>query len=335
MDVLYIMKENKNSRQYIVVTPCKNEEKNLPNLVQSMTAQTIKPALWVIVNDGSTDRTGEIIAEVEEKYEWIKGLHLEKCEEYMGTHLAYVCNKGFEFAREYCDRESVSYEYIALVDADNILEARYFEKLIEEFEKDEKLGIASGNSAFADIEMILDELKAKNPNITVMDNEFWHIWDSNSTEKQKSREDLPMGSARMWRKECFEETDGYLPVPLPDSVSNAIAKLKGWKTRRFMDIRVIERRGLSKQGLWSGYKEKGESYFFLGQSLFLTVLKALKYSLRKPYYTGLAYFWGYIIPFVCGKERVNDDEIRHYYKYMRSKELKNYYKQKLGKLIGK
>ena len=328
-------KPKMNHRRYIVVTPCRNEAKNLPNLVQSMTAQTIKPALWVIVDDGSTDRTGEIIAEVEEKYGWIKGLHLEKSEEYMGTHLAYVCNKGFEFAKEYCNEKGISYEYIALVDADNILEARYFEKLIEEFEKDEKLGIASGNSIFVDIEMILYELKAKNPNITVMDNEFWHIWDSNSTEKQNSREDLPMGSARVWRKECFEETDGYLPVPLPDSVSNAMAKLKGWRTRRFMDIRVIERSGLKKQGLWRGYKEKGESYFFLGQSLFLTVLKALKYSLRKPYYTGLAYFWGYIIPFVCGKERVNDDEIRHYYKYIRSKELKAYYKQKLGKLIGK
>ena len=52
-----------NSRRYIVVTPCRNEEKKLPNLVQSITAQTIRPALWVIVDDGSTDKTGEIISE--------------------------------------------------------------------------------------------------------------------------------------------------------------------------------------------------------------------------------------------------------------------------------
>ncbi|MCK4736138.1 MAG: glycosyltransferase, partial [Methanophagales archaeon] len=57
--------ENMNSRRYIVVTPCRNEEKNIPNLVQSITAQTIRPALWVIVDDGSTDKTGEIIAEAE------------------------------------------------------------------------------------------------------------------------------------------------------------------------------------------------------------------------------------------------------------------------------
>ena len=329
------MKKPKMNRRYIVVTPCRNEAKNLPKLVQSMVSQTLRPLLWVIVDDGSMDRTPEIIREAAQKYEWIKGVYLQKNEEYMGTHLAYVCNKGFEFAKEYCNEKGIPYEYIALVDADNVLEARYFEKLIEEFEKDEKLGIASGNSAFADIEKILDDIRAEKKNVTVMDGEFWQMWGSPFMQIQNSREDLPMGSARMWRKECFEETGGYLPVPLPDSVSNAMAKLKGWKTRRFMDIRVIERHGLKKQGLWSGYKEKGESYFFLGQSFLLAVLKALKYTFKRPYYIGMAYFYGYIKSLFFGKERVEDDEIKHYYKYIRSKELKAYYKEKLRKLIGK
>ena len=329
------MKNQKMNRRYIVVTPCRNEEKNLPNLVQSITAQTIKPVLWVIVDDGSTDKTGEIIAEAEKKYDWIKGVHLEEHKEYMGTHLTYVCNTGFEFAKEYCNEKGISYEYIALVDADNILEERYFEKLIGEFEKDEKLGIASGWDAYVDIGNILGNLRARNPNITVMNHEFWQVWNSPFVQIQNSRDDFPMGSARLWIKECFEETGGYLPVPLPDSVSNAIAKLKGWKAKRFRDIKVMERRGLTKQGLWKGYKEKGESYFFLGQSLLLTVLKALKYTLKKPYYIGVAYFYGYIKPFVYRKERVKDDEIRHYYKYIRSRELKAYYKEKMKKLLGK
>jgi glycosyltransferase involved in cell wall biosynthesis len=118
--------ENMNSRRYIVVTPCRNEEKNLPNLAQSITAQTIRPALWVIVDDGSTDKTGEIIAEAEKNYEWIKRIHLEKHEEYMGTHIAYVCTRCFEFAKEYRNEEGISYEYVALVDADNILEKKIF-----------------------------------------------------------------------------------------------------------------------------------------------------------------------------------------------------------------
>lgn len=331
--VFYLNEKPKMNRRYIVVTSCRDEEKNLPNLVQSITAQTIRPALWVIVDDGSTDKTGEIIAEAEKRYEWIKGIHLKEHKKYMGTHIAYVCNKGFEFATEYCNKEGISYDYIALVDADNILEEKYFEKLMEEFEKDEEWGIASGNSALVDIEKILSNLKINNPTVTVMDAEFWQTYDTNTTQIQNSREDLPMGSARVWRKECFEETGGYLPVPLPDSVSNALAKLKGWRTRRFMDIRVIERRGLSKQGLWKGYKEKGESYFFLGQSFSLAMLKALKYTFTRPYYSGIAYFYGYNKSFIFKKGRVNDDEIRYYYKHIRAKELRAYYKEKLKKLL--
>ena len=323
------------SQRYIVVTPCRNEEKNLPNLVQSMIAQTIIPELWVVVDDGSTDKTREIIAEAEKKCEWIKAIRLKKHTRYMGGHLADVCNKGFEFATEYCTERDIPYVYIALVDADNILEESYFEKLIEKFENDVKLGIVSGYVASADIEGILNDLKRKDQNVTVMDDKFWQIWGSDITQIQESRDDLPMGSARMWRRECFEVTGGYLSVPLPDSVSNAMAKVKNWKTSRFEDARVIERSGLAKQGLWKGYKERGASYFFLGQSLFLTMVKALKYTFERPYYIGIAYFYGYTQSFVLRKERVNDDEIRHYYRHIRPTELKDHYKAKIKKLLKK
>jgi len=76
------------NRRYIVFTPCRNEEKNLPNLLQSITVQTIRPALWVIVDDGSTDKTGEIITEAEKRHEWIKGHHLEEHKEIWRTPLA-------------------------------------------------------------------------------------------------------------------------------------------------------------------------------------------------------------------------------------------------------
>ena len=318
-------------RQYIVVTPCRNEEKNLSNLIQSVIAQTIRPVLWVIVDDCSTDKTSEMISAAKEKYGWIKGIHLSEHKEYMGTHFAHVCNKGFEFAKDYCNENGIPYGYIASVDADNILEKGYFEKLIEKFEKDEKLGIASGDSIFADIEKILGELRTKNPSVTVMDDTFWQIGDYNLSQIQKIREDLPMGSARLWRKKCFEETKGFLPVPMPDSVSNAMAKSKNWKTRRFVDIRVIERPVMGKRGSWTGYKENGGSYFFLGQPLYIAVLKSLKYTFKRPHYIGVAYLYGYLKSFIMGEERVEDYEVRHYYKHAHPRELLNYYIQNIKK----
>lgn len=319
------------SCQYIVVTPCRNEEKNLPNLIQSMMAQTILPVLWVIVNDCSTDKTNEIISTAKEECGWIKGIHLSEHKEYMGTHFARVCNKGFEFAKDYCNEKDLPYTYIASVDADNILEKSYFEKLIEKFEKDGKLGIASGDSVFVDIERSLGKLKIKNPCATAMDDAFWQMEGCSSTQLKKIREDLPMGSARMWRKECFEETRGFLPVPMPDSVSNAMAKSKNWKTRRFVDIRVIERPVMGKRGSWNGYEENGGSYFFLGQPLYIAILKSLKYTFKRPHHIGIAYLYGYLKSFVRGEEKVEDLEVRYYYKHAHPRELLNYYIENIKK----
>jgi len=323
------------NRRYIVVTPCRNEAKNLPKLVQSMVSQTLRPLLWVIVDDGSMDRTPEIIREAAQKYEWIKGVYLQKSEEYMGAHLAYVCNIGFEFARGYCDREGIPYEYIALVDADNILEARYFEKLIEEFEKDEKLGIASGNNAWTDIEKLLNELRKTKKDVSVMDSEFWQMYDSSVIQIGRGREDLPIGSARMWRRECFEETGGYAYVHAPDSVSNVKAKVKGWKTKRFKHIKLIEREGSTAEGFWRGYKNNGESDFFLWYPLYFALLKAIKYSFKKPYYSGIAYLLGYLKPRITGKKRINDVEIQRYYQLIRPAELKTFYKEKIKRVFKK
>jgi len=316
--------------RYVLITPCKNEETNLPNLIRSMIVQSHKPVLWVIVDDGSTDKTGEIIAEAERKYEWIKGVYLKENKEYdVGTHLAYVCNVGFKFARDYCSENNIKYEYIALIDADNIPEVDYFKKLVNEFKINAKLGIASGNSAYVDMEQIKD--------ISKNENEYpYNIYKKYITEIQKGREDLPMGSARMWRKECFEATGGGYPIAkAPDNVANIKAKLRGWDTKRFMDIMVIERRGQSKQGLWTGYNQVGESNYYRGYTFRIAILKALNYSFKKPYYIGIAYLWGYIKSVIYRKERIKDEEILKYYRYERPQELKAYYKGKLKKLLGK
>jgi glycosyltransferase involved in cell wall biosynthesis len=315
---------------YILVTPCKNEEESLPNLIHSMIVHSIKPVLWVIVDDGSTDGTVEIIAEAEERYGWIKGVYLKEKEDYdVGTHLAVVYNIGFEFAKDYCSENNINYEYVALIDADNIPEKDYFKKLIGEFKNNVKLGIASGNSAYVDIEKFRDISGDETEDIFV-------LYKNCVTEIQTGREDLPMGSARMWRRGCFEAMGGGYPIAkAPDNVANAKAKLRGWDTKRFFDIKVIERRGQLKPGLWAGYSQVGESNYYRGFSFQIAVLKALNYSVKSPYYIGIAYLWGYIKAFIYRKERINDDEILKYYRYERPKELKAYYKEKIKRLLRK
>lgn len=318
-------------KRNIVITPCKNEAMNLPNLVHSMEAQTNKPSLWVIVDDGSTDETASTIKTAEKQYNWIKGVYLPEHNEYMGSHYAQVCNKAFAFAEEYCQKNNVSYKYIALVDADNILEREYFEKLINEFENDPNLGIASGNNAYADVEKLMDGLRTENANASVMDRELWQMYGSSFMLIQNGREDVPMGSARMWRKECFEETGGYLHVSAPDAVSNVKAKLRGWKTKRFISARVIERQASVKHGAWKGYNEMGKRFFFLWYPVSLALLKSIKFSIKKPYYPGIAFFCGYIKSLIYGEKRIDDVEIKQYYQKIRPQELKDHYKGSVKK----
>lgn len=323
------------SRNYIVVTPCRNEVENLPNLIESIVMQTLKPVLWVIVDDNSTDGTQKIITHALKKHDWIKNIRLKDENEYLGVHYAYVCNMGFNFIEAHCQPNGIPYEYIAVADADNILEQNYFEKLIMEFEKDLKLGIASGHSAFSEINKVLDGLKKNNLTTSVMGHEFWKLYGSSQMVVQESyRNDIPMGSARIWKKACFEETGGYAYSYSPDSISIVKAKMKGWKTKRFKHAKVIERRGSTAQGFWNGYKNRGESDFFLWTPLYLAVLKALMHSTKRPYYIGVAYFIGYIVPFISGKKRILDKDIKQYYLYVHPLELINYYKTRL-KNIGK
>jgi len=323
------------SKNYILITPCKNEAENLPNLIESISTQTIKPILHIIVDDGSTDDTPKIIDSSMNKYEWIKSITLDEHDTYLGAHYAVVCNKGFDFAKEYCQKNKLFYEYIAIVDADNIPEKEYFKRLISEFEKDPKLGLASGESAYCNVNKILTKLKDKDNNINVMSPLFWELYGNPELPIQRTyRMDLPMGSARIWKKKCFEESGKYLEVHAPDAVSNIKAQLKGWKTMRFSNARVIEREGATAQGFWKGYKIHGEDDFFLGYPLDIATLKALNFTIKKPLcYTGIAYYFGYIKSLISGKKPINDFEIRHNYRVVRPSELKKHYKNRIKKIL--
>lgn len=276
---------------YILVTPCKNEESSLPKLTESVVNQTIQPKLWVIVDDGSTDKTPNILKEIIEKYNWIKTIRLNETPRDLGIHVAQVYRKGFDYSIQYCIDHNINYIYIGVVDADIILENNYFDALMSEFEKNPKLGICSGcigNTVNGEI-----------------------IWGNLVS-------DLPSGGARLWRKKCFEETDGYLLTCSPDSVSNVKAKIKGWETKQYEDINAISTRPYaSAQGQWIGYKKLGSNSYFVGYTTLHVLLKGMSlfYS-RKGYFKtgiGLAYIYGYFVSYLKKGPRIEDREVLEYF----------------------
>jgi len=284
---------------YILITPAKNEEKHLPKVAEAVIGQTVPPILWVIVDDGSTDGTPKVIRNLESQFNWIKSLQLPPHPRDITFHYSYVCKKGFDHAIQLCKTNAIQYNFIGLLDADTVLEAPYFEKLSTEFNKNIRLGIASGH-------------------ITDMPDTEIRWADIQDNEPDKP---LPRGSGRLWRKECFFETGGYPIEPSPDSISNVKANLRGWEIRQFGHIRAIQLRDTSgAQGLWNGYRINGSMAHYLNKHPLLVLFGSFSYLIQKPYYIGLAYLYGYLLEWLKGSPKINDPEIRDYYWNKRLKE---------------
>lgn len=288
---------NELARQYIMVTPVKNEEKYLPKMIQSIINQTIRPVLWVIVDDRSTDHTPDIINKTKEKYNWVKSIKLGDGIRDRGMHLAEIIKKGFDFAYEYSKKERIYFDYLGNVDADVILETTYFEKLIEKFENNSCLGAASGGE--------------------------WLV----NTEKMKYLKGrYPSGGNVLYRKKCYDDCGG-IPISFVwDSVMNTKAKLRGWNIKRFDDCRVFVMRGYNNaEGLWMGYKKYGESDYIVNYNSIYAIVKGLKLLFEKPFYIGFAYLFGYLKSLILRKKQIEDKEVRHYFWYIRPKETNIYY----------
>ena len=287
-------------RQYILVTPVKNEENNLPKLINSVAGQTIKPVLWIIMDDGSSDKTPEIIKEAKQKYQWIQSIRLGEGVRDAWLHLSGVIKKGIDFSFDFCRKNGIIYNYLGTVDGDIILENLFYEKLIDKFEKNPKLGIASGRT------WVLDGSK-----MILMENS------------------LP-GGVKLCRKKCFEECGG---IPLSsswDSVLNTKAMIRGWDVKRFEDVKLFTvRYGASAEGLWKGHKEHGISSYYLGFNFIHALAKGLKLSMEKPYYLGIAYLYGYFRSLILRKKQIDDNEVKNYYRYVQSKNRINYYFYKI------
>ena len=259
-----------------------------PKLLESIINQTLRPNLWLIINDNSTDNSPEILRELEKENSWIRVVTSKGTKRDLSFHYAKVVNDGFSLILQKSSIEKISFEYMGLIDADMILENNFFEKIIDRFEKNPSLGIASGNAVYYNGDKLIAE---------------------------EGRENLPIGGLRVWKKECFIETGGFPISYSADSVSNVLAILRGWDTKKFNDIVGIQtRRTSSAEGLWKGYRTKGESDYYRDYHPLYVIFKFIKYSLTSPSYIGIAYLGGYIRGIIKIRNKIDIPEVRKYYR---------------------
>jgi len=277
------------SKNYLLITPCKNEGDHLPDLIESIASQIIRPIIWIIIDDGSDDNTPQITKEAANKHNWIQILRLDESRKRdLGLHLANIMSKGFNYAIEYCNKNGLEYKYLGNVDGDLTIEHTFFLNLINEFEKNPALGIASGGTKFT------------------INNEVVHV--------KGLSVDEPSGGHMLIRRKCFEDCAGIPQSYAYDSVLKAKARLGGWTNKRFEDNLATEARDVnSAEGYFKGFLHLGKSHYYLNFHPTHIFASGVLKSFRKPYYGGIIYISSYLFNFLKREGQIEDDVIKDYY----------------------
>jgi poly-beta-1,6-N-acetyl-D-glucosamine synthase len=276
--------------KYVIVSPVRNEESLVENTIQCVLNQSVLPVEWIIVNDGSTDKTQAIIENFSAIYDWVKIVNLEDRGYYFpGTGVVNVINKGFE------NITSRDWTFLVKLDCDITIDKTYFEDIFREFEKNAKLGIASGTVYYADGETEI---------------------------KEKSQYDHPWGASKIYKKECFSDIKGWKAIPGWDLADLLAAQMKGWETRCFDEYKILHYRetGSRRRGVTGGKFLLGRFLFRYGYNFFYTILKGVYRIPEKPFLIGgLSLIAGYLYAFIKNEDMLFDKEMR---RFLRKKQKK-------------
>ena len=224
--------------KYVLITPAHNEEKFITKTLDSMVAQTLLPERWIIVDDGSTDRTAEIVESYEKQYPWIELLRRPLGSDRSFAGKVHAFNLGLESSA------SLTFEVLGNLDADLSFEPDYLAFLMQKFFDDPKLGVAGTPFTENDgYDTARDSFEGEN-----------HV----------------AGGCQLFRRQCFEEIGGYVPNPAGgiDWIAVTTARMKGWKTRSFPEKRFHHYRSLGtagRSGMAASFSY-GEKDYYLGGS---------------------------------------------------------------------
>lgn len=278
------------SRRYAVITPCRNEAEYLPITIETMVAQTVRPTVWVIVDDGSTDATPSIVEAASAQHPWIRLVRRkDRGARAVGGGVIEAFNEGL--ATINLD----DYEYVCKLDADLGLPPLYFQRLIERMESDPLLGNFSGKTY----------IRAAGDR-----------WVS-----ERMGDENAIGPTKFYRVACFKQIGGFVKQVCWDGIDGHMCRMKGWKALSLdeEDIRVKHYRphGSSQQSIWVGRKRWGRGKYFMGSSPLYMLGVAGYRAIERPFVLGsVGLLVGYLNAWRSGHERFDEPSyLRHLRRY--------------------
>jgi poly-beta-1,6-N-acetyl-D-glucosamine synthase len=279
--------------RYVVVSPVKDEMDFVGKTLESVCNQTVHPLAWVLVDDGSTDGTSEILARYAAAHSWIRLVRVEAgAPRQTGSRVIRNFQTGYDLLR------GEDFDFVVKLDCDLEIPTDYFEKLLAMFHEDPRLGIASG--------IYLEQREGR---WMPIDMPPYHA----------------AGAMKMVRAACYRDIGGFVASPGWDAVDEIKAQVKGWRTRHFPELRVLH---LKDEGSGVGFRRmstmSGEIHYLTGGGpLFFFVKAAHRLLFGRPLLVGsLAMVSAYLKCVVRRREKlVNAEEARYYRKMLNRRML--------------
>jgi biofilm PGA synthesis N-glycosyltransferase PgaC len=261
-------------KTYVLITPAYNESRFIGKTIESVLAQTLRPSRWVIVDDGSTDDTWEIVSRYAESSGFIEG-----CKRLRRADDTYYGSNVHAILQGHARLKDRDFDYLGILDADMILGPRYYEEIFQRFDANPELGIATGT--------YVEEIAGRWVEAFI---------DRRSTPK----------ALQVFRRACYEQIGGYVPCPNggEDSCAEIMARMHGWRTWSFPEIQAVHQKpvgtGDGKSILRAKFRQGMTDYCLATHPVFM-VAKCLRRCLKERPYGGaglarLAGFtYGYLV----------------------------------------
>jgi len=268
---------------YLLISPCRNEAVYVRETLDSVIAQSLRPAKWVIVDDGSTDDTPRILAEYARRHDWIEIVT-------RGDRGGRSVGRGVieAFYAGYRTINPDDYEYLCKLDLDLRLPPRYFE--------------------------ILAARMAANPRIATCSGKCY-VEERGRLVSEGMGDDTSIGASKFYRVSCFKAIGGFVRELMWDGIDCHRCRMKGWiacswddPELRFVHLRPM---GSSQQSIYAGRMRHGAGQYFMGTGLLYMAASAASRLNHKPYVLGsLAMFWGWLRSALERRRRLEDQEFR-------------------------
>jgi len=273
------------NRRYVVISPGRNEAEFMRQTLDSVIAQTIRPALWVIVDDGSTDESPQILADYASKHDWIRVVtRTDRGKRAVGPGVIEAFYAGYETI------DPNDFTYICKLDLDLNLPPTYFEGLMTRMEADPYIATCSGKA---------------------------YIWRNGELVNERHGDETSIGATKFYRMSCFLALGGFVREVMWDGIDGHQCRMRGWSACSWdsPDIRFIHLRpmGSSQVGVLTGRMRHGYGQYFMGTSFIYMLANAVNRLNEKPYVIGsFAMMWGWLKSALQRKPRYDEPGFRKF-----------------------